>query len=355
MNRSFKRLASHVVRWVEQHYALFVCGMLGILVLNELWLFGPDLRQWDVLLVSGVITFVIGLRVALRIPHQAAATLTRLVDRGVLSLSPQQLTHVQEDLETRADAWAHRGGIFVGIALLIAFIVAFGQELVGHIDLTVVEVLGGYIVGRYLGRMACYGRLGWLLQRQNIILKVQPGHIDGVAGLKPVGDFYFAQAMVIAIPALYLAVWWFIIPLIGQYRNWREPYLGLLVIVLTVEVLAFLLPLWSFHEAMHAQKALLLGDADKLSRAIATAQTALSAAQADQERTALKNRIADMTEQYWAIEQLPTWPVAPAVRRRFTFNNLALFLPIISQSIRVSGVWQTILEDLQRILTGLST
>src|SRR5262249_9844502 len=348
-------LASRCLRWVERHYALFACAMLAILVLNEVWLFGPNPRGWDILLVSGVITFVIGLRVALRIPYQADATLTRLVDRGVLALSPEQLKHTQEDLDTRAETWAHRGGVLVGIALLIAFIVAFGQELVEHINLAFLEVLGGYIAGRYRGRMACYGRLRALLQRQNIAVTVQPGHIDGVAGLKPLGDFYFAQAMVIAVPALYLAVWWFIIPLIGKYSYWREPYLGLLVIVLTVEVLAFLLPLWSFHEAMLAQKARLLGDADTLSRDIATTQMALRAAQSDQERTVLKNRIADMTEQYWAIEQLPTWPVDSRVRRRFTLNNLALFLPLISQSIHVSGIWQTILDDVQHILTGLST
>src|SRR5437762_7631603 len=119
MNRSFIRLAARCVRWLEQHYALFVGTLLGILILNEVWLFGPDLRGWDVLLVSGVITFVIGLRVALRIPHQAAATLTRLVDRGVLPLSPQELKSVQADLDTRTETWAQRGGVFVGVALLI--------------------------------------------------------------------------------------------------------------------------------------------------------------------------------------------------------------------------------------------
>src|SRR5213080_4470011 len=103
MNRSFIRFASRCVRWLERHYALFVCALLGILIINEVWLFGPDLRGWDVLLISGVITFVIGLRVALRIPHQANATLSRLVDRGVLPLSPEQLRNVQADLDTRAE------------------------------------------------------------------------------------------------------------------------------------------------------------------------------------------------------------------------------------------------------------
>jgi hypothetical protein len=150
-------------------------------------------------------------------------------------------------------------------------------------------------------------------------------------------------------------VWWFLIPVFGQYEQWREPYLGLLAVVLTIEVLAFLIPLWSFHQEMQDQKAKLLDEADKLSRAVDAVLVELAEAKTDQERTALKERLAQMTERYWAIEQMPTWPLDPRVRRRFTFNNLALFLPLISQSFHMTGAWQKVLEELQQILRNLST
>jgi len=216
-------------------------------------------------------------------------------------------------------------------------------------------VLGGYLAGRYLGRMAFYGTLGRLLRARNIRLKVQPGHPDGAAGLKPIGDLYFFQAMVIAIPALYLALWWFIIPTMGRYTVWRGPYLGLLAVVLTVEVLAFFAPLWSFHQEMQAQKSVLLNEADTLSGQMDAVQAELPEAKTDQERTALKERLSSMTDRYWAIERMPTWPVDARVRRRFTLNNVVLFLPLITQSIHLSGGWQKALEELQKILTSLST
>jgi hypothetical protein len=262
---------------------------------------------------------------------------------------------LKHSLESRAERWAHRGGLIVGAAILVAFGIAFGQAIVRHLQLAVIEALGGYIAGRYLGQMVCYGSLGPLLKQLHLPLTVQPGHPDEAAGLKPVGDLYFFQAMVVAIPALYLAVWWFLIPTFEQYTYWRAPYLGLLAVALTVELLAFLVPLSFFHQEMQAQKAKLLDEADKLGRAVSTVQAALTEAKTEQERNELKDRLSSMTERYWAIERMPTWPVDTKVRRRFTLNNLALFLPLLSQSIHVSGGWQKALEELQKILTQLSS
>jgi hypothetical protein len=355
MSRSFQAIVARLETWVQRHYVVFLCFVLGILALNEIWLFGLDLSQWDLLLISGAITFVVGLHFALRIPQKVDVALTRLVNRGVLQLTPETLANLKQDLSARAARWAHRGGVSVTIVVLLAFLIAFGPDIIQHLDLTLVEMLGGYIVGRYLGRMACYGQLGWLLRQRNIPLNVQPGHLDGAAGFKPVGDLYFFQAMVIAIPALYLAVWWFLIPAFDQYAQWREPYLGLLAVVLTVEVLAFLIPVWSFHQEMLDQKTRLLDEADRLSRAVDSGQAELTEAKTGQERSELKDRLAQMTERYSAIEQMPTWPVDPRVRRRFTFNNLALFLPLISRSFQVTGAWQKVLEELQQILKNIST
>jgi hypothetical protein len=218
--------------------------------------------------------------------------------------------------------------------------------------------MGGYVAGRYIGRAASFQDLGRLLRQEKIALIVQPGHLDGAAGFKPVGELFFFQAMVLAIPALFLAVWWLIIPaspeLNAHYAIWREPYLGLLAIVLLFEVAAFVMPMWSFHQEMANQKTELLKNADELSQRVATLQAALADATTDQERKQLKDRLADMTERYWALEQMPTWPLDVKTRRRFTINNLALVVPLVSQFFNVTGFWGNLLKDLPNIINKIN-
>jgi hypothetical protein len=84
-------------------------------------------------------------------------------------------------------------------------------------------------------------------------------------------------------------------------------------------------------------------------------QAELTEASTNQERDELKDRLSSLTERYWAIERMPTWPVDTKMRRRFTLNNAALLLPLLTQSIHLTGGWQKALEEIQRILTTLST
>jgi len=66
MPRFFQGIAARTETWLQRHYVIFLCVLLGLLLLNELWLFGLDLSQWDFLLISGSITFVVGLYFALQ-------------------------------------------------------------------------------------------------------------------------------------------------------------------------------------------------------------------------------------------------------------------------------------------------
>lgn len=352
LQSAFKGLEVRLARWLRHHF-LLALGLMSLnLLVNELNLFGTDLTRWDPMLISGGLIFVVGVRISLDIGPKGMETLTRLADRGVLNLNDEAADSFKHNLLAQAGRWAHRGGLFVGTAMMVAFLVAFGPKkiLSDQLLLTIIEVLFGYIVGRYLGRMALHGRLQKILKANTITLHVQLDHPDTVTGFKPLGDLYFFQAMVLAIPALYLAVWWFLIPLIGRYAVWRIPFLGLLVIVLTAEVLAFLIPIWSFHQGMVEQKKKLWPEADKLSQRVVAAQAVLANTETEHERKALKERIADMTKYYWAIENMPTWPVDTQIRRRFTLNNLFLFLPIISQVLNLPEIWQDIMDVTQDIL-----
>jgi hypothetical protein len=184
-------------RLVKKEWLLIwlLCFLLLIVCLLQVYLHRLNLRAWDSLLLSGVATFMLGIYLWLDIPQNLEKMLDRLLHRGALDISKEKLRALEETLHAKADQWADYASALVALATLLAFVIANNFTLPSdEVGLTTLEVIGGYIAGSYLGRMACYGGLGWLLQQQRISLKVQPGHLDGVAGLKPIGDFYFKQA-----------------------------------------------------------------------------------------------------------------------------------------------------------------
>ncbi len=360
MNNWFMRIFSHDLgHFLKKGWLLvcLLCFLLLLLCLGQVQSHGLNPSAWDLLLLSGVATFILGIYLWLDIPRNLETMLLRLLHRGTLDVSEEKLRAFEVTLHAKADRWAQYAGVLIALATLLAFVIAFKFPLPSNkILITTLEVIGAYIAGSFLGRMACYGALGWLLHQQQIPLKLQPGHLDGVAGLKPIGDFYFKQARVVAVPATFLAVWLLIIQLqlINRYSNWRAPYAGLLGIVLVFEVLTFLLPLWSFHQEMVLQKTRHLERADELSQEIDRVQLILTTEQDAQRRELLKDRLSSMTKQYWNIENLPTWPVAIQTRRLFTRNNLALVLPLILELLSNTDLgkspwWQTTVKAMEKI------
>jgi hypothetical protein len=339
-------------RWATRLEGVVLVGSGLVLVMTGLVSFrgeGGLSYRWDWLFLSGLLLFLIGALLARTLPRRLDGVLTRLADREVLVASPAELASLGAALAGRAGLLAHRAGLAVAVLLVLATLAAFGPADAAHrLVLVVVELATGYVAGRYLGQMVAYGSLGGVLLRLGIALRVHPGHLDGAAGLRPVGEFYFFQALLVSLPALFLAVWWVLIPLwpVGGYAQWREPYLALLVPAIVFEVLAFLTPMWSFHTQMVRQKQELLRHADALSAHIQTLQVRLAESAAGPPRGELRERLAAMAQMYSDIEHLPTWPVDTRTWRRFALNNLALVLPLISRAVGAESLAGRVLEQL---------
>lgn len=317
---------------------------------------GFSLSKWDLLLLSGLVLLTVGIWLSMHVPGKMNDTLTRLSNRGVLDTTGEKLKQFRITLESRTIVWGCAAGLIVGIAILVAFLGAFGRDEFSwaRISLTALEVFGGYIAGWYLGRMASYGRLGLLLKKGGIPVRLTPGHPDGVAGLKPIGNFYFFQAMVASIPAIYLGFWLIVMPFYpveSGYDRWKEPYLGLLPLALAFEILAFLVPIWFFHWEMQKQKSALQPEADSLGRNMMQLETELSELRNTQKYDLLKDHLSHMTKRYFDIENMPTWPVDIKTRRRFTRNNLLLFIPLINNLIGgKKGFLQALVKTLEEII-----
>jgi hypothetical protein len=210
-----------------QRFTIAIAGLtLALLWINAIWK-----GIWDWLLISGWFALITGLLLAHNVPDKLEHMLDRLANREALAVTPEQLHSFKQELETRVQKyWALGGASTVALAILVAFAFAFpGRQVYFKIPLILAEMLGGYIAGCYLGRMACYGTLGSWLKSAGIELRVIPGHPDSVGGLKPIGDLYFYQAMVVAIKTKRLfrlnnvAL---LLPLIAEYtglsKQWAE-------------------------------------------------------------------------------------------------------------------------------------
>jgi hypothetical protein len=316
--------------------------------------YGNAFVHWDWMLLSGLTTLTIGVQVARGARSRFDQSIGRLIDRGVLAFDGDTHTSFSLALDARAALWAQRSGFVVAVGIGAAFVLAFGIGVVlatERLFLMVLEMALGFAAGRYLGRMAAFGSLGWLLRGRDVRIVVRPGHIDGAAGLKPIGDYYLYQAALSGLPAVFLAVWLVLIPVwpSTRYDQWRDAYLGLLPLALAFEVLAFLVPMRVFHQEMVTQKHEQQRTADVRSREIADIQAELATCEDQQRRAGLKDQLAAKTQQYWDIESMPTWPVDLRTWRRFTFGNAALALPLISEYLGLGGFAKQLVETLQHV------
>lgn len=320
-----------IEQWVHKHFAATVVVAVVLVALNELSLFGSDLSRWDWLFVSGWLTFVVSWRMALGLPRHADNTIERLSRRQVLKGAG---TTLRDGLAASAETWSRVFALVTAVVVFVGFAVAFrASALTSHALFTVLASVAGFFVGRVFGRGIAIGLLGRKIERGDWTLRMQPGHIDGAAGLKPVGELYFRQAMVLAIPALFLATWWVLMPVVGKYEHWRDAYLGQLVFAVVIEIGVFVVPMVSFHRSMSREKRKLLEEVDEHSEKLKRLEHELPDITDDARRQSVAEQVALLRERYLRLEQMPTWPVDASIRRRFEVNNAVLLLPVVVKTL----------------------
>jgi hypothetical protein len=159
--------------------------------------YGFNLRGWDVLFVSALLTLVIGLELTTLTPMRLRGALQRLLDREVLREPAEAADRLENDLERAGDRWSFIGGWVVAAATLIAFLFWLKPPAPGHLSgyvalifalsfWVIFPAMAGFVVGRRIGRMVGYGRLLSMLNKRGAQLCVVPGHPDGAGGLEPI-------------------------------------------------------------------------------------------------------------------------------------------------------------------------
>ena len=351
-------------RWLTAHPIGAVALVTGATLLVE-WLVREGPTSWDWVWISGMMAVALGLPPAFRLLGFAGHAIDRLADRGVLTGPAEAL-----DQRTRrqAELLGRLCGPVFGLAVLAAFLTRVvgppptgsGVADVGnHVAEVILGCVAAFFVGRATGSGLAIAMLGRRIDAGPWALQVRPGHVDGAAGLKPVGDLFFRQAMIIAIPAV-----WLIIVLgfktvavvgadglsalqqvVGTGRGWGPWYFVLLLAAVALEVAAFIVPMVSFHRVMVGQKHELERTADQRSIPLHALEETLPTISDEAARRSAEDQISRMREHSVRIEQMPTWPIDASLRRRFTIRNALLLIPVVANAVGLtveSTDWSTL-------------
>ena len=331
---------------------LLVAATMALLVglaVHQLAMNGDDLDVWDHMFVSGSVATIIGLWLAKQLPDRFELMLSRLKDRRALLSGNASVSASEfQSLHASLRRLARRVSILVsvclgaGVGIVWAIVTVPGNSRAGPFDAyagPAFGAVGGALVGWALGYMLAAGLLARTLRSHRITLAVTPAHPDGAAGLKPLGDYYLYQALLLAFGAAYLAAWSLLILLdiTERYDYWLEPYLALLALVICLELATFALPLWSVHRLMAAQRRSRLARADKdLGSRVAGIHERLEGTLAPDERKQLTEQLEHLAASFREAESMPTWPLDQSLRRRLTLSNLLLVVPLVGQVVKLA-------------------
>lgn len=327
-------------RLLRRFYIPLGVVILIALVANELAKFGANLKNWDWLWVSTFSIWLVGTYLSLFLPDKLVETLTRLANRNVLN-GDGDFAKLLAVINSKARHSALIGAVVSVTAIVIAWALAYQYQFEGRVlSITLQAIIVAVPVGLAVGRLISYGRLSRRLGETGFTLTPDPNHFDGAAGLRPIGSFYFYQSGLLALPGAFLAVWWFLIPFFGdRYLGWRDPYVGLLFVIIICQLLAFILPMYSFHHLMLNHKSQLFREADELSRRSVRAQPDM----ATHERWITR---------YMAIESMVVWPFDIKIRRKFGLRNVLLLTPILTRALGGRRGIPDSLENILRIFSG---
>ena len=228
-----RELATNAFTHLRRNAALYPVAALTIWLCQRLffaWFVdGVDLITRDPMQVSGFATVIVGVWLSLGAERRFRGMVDRLVDRQALVIESGELMAFRQGVEHQVHATARRWAVLITSAIGFGYIFFYydvwswiwgADYWRGFLEFTAASLFAGYVAGGRLGRLVGYGAIGRFLERRQTIVIAEPGHPDGAAGLRPYGDYFFFQAMLVSLPILWLGLWWVFIPDFPGYHEW---------------------------------------------------------------------------------------------------------------------------------------
>lgn len=192
-------------------------------------------------------------------------------------------------------------------------------------------VFSGLVAGAFFGRLVTYGSAAAVLASPDTELNIRPGHFDGANGFKPVGDFYLYQAVLTAIPLLWLSGWALALPWYHRAQCYALPIdpaytlrvswqlYGQWLVIACFTYIGFVRPVLELRSRLKRARAELLAKrVPEIESEIARLKHALAETPDENRRAAIEVTINDLARERWSIGNMRCWPMDKA-----TFNKYA--------------------------------
>lgn len=329
---------------------------------------GLSVQCWNWMYYTGVATFSIAVALAIGLPRRLDDTVEALRNNNTLVLTAEELSVINARMSHDARPWRLWCAILIFLVVfggwiwasyteiaradlgwsqirqyreqlgLSAVVVAFG--LVGLIIL----IMGvcGFYAGAFFGTAAAHGNFASVLAGEEIRLRIRPDHFDGASGLKPIGDLYLYQAFLTALPLLWFAGWWLVIPIYEphgciapDYSAWRSPFVVQWLVTLTFTYLGFVRPILKLRRrVLREQMRMQNEEVPRIKNEIRRLQQEFLQDNLSQdERQSINDRIDRHASYVWNVRQMSSWPMDSRTQRRYF--SIQAFVSVVPPLVEV--------------------
>jgi hypothetical protein len=324
-------------------------GLITLYLGYQIWLnyqyFGMQWTCWDFMLISGFLAFIMAVWLAADLSRRLNRAIDQLRLNNVLVVDDAGVALLKQEMSVRGTAVQVWSGILITLVIFGSYLLVFGPvtirawnawqsgqypqastTLIQIGTFTLVSAIGAALAGLLFGRLTHYGRLAGVLSKDEKYLRIIPGHADGACGLKPIGDYYLYQALVFAVPIIWLSAWWaWIIPnykdmlctLTGQphqlFATWQGPYFLQWLVVLVYFYMGFVWPFIALRRRIkRARASFNANEATRLQADIFALQNELSdptESEVKQDQNAIMPLLDAKSRELWAIRNMSSWPM----------------------------------------------
>jgi hypothetical protein len=209
----------------------------------------------------------------------------------------------------------------------------------------IAEALLGFALGLVLWRMLVVARKVSDVGRR-FDLELQLNHPDRCGGFRPLGDLCLWNALLVTVPAIFLATWVVLAPGIPRYGTTyvglHTAFLGVLAVLAPV---TFLAPLWTIHQTMVREGARLRVEVEQLGQQINSRSRSLlerSDEMTPDEIAALAKDVEVRQASYKTSEKIPTWPIDLGLAFKFGTSQI---IPLLS----LTGLSKPVVDTIDRL------
>ena len=332
-------------------------------VRSSILTYGTDVRCWNLPNITVTFALIPALYLARQIDARMRSALHELWLQGTLPNTADPGPTLQERILKGS---THRE-IFSALLMMLVMIVSYAwsapslrlavatisdplasAEMKRVILLSLfwpiaVGVLSGLVAGAFFGRLATYGSAAAVLASPDTTLNIRPGHFDGANGFRPVGDFYLYQAVLTAIPLLWLSGWALATPWYHGSQCYAHPIdpaytlrvslqcYGQWLVVACFTYVGFVRPVLKLRARLKRTRAELLAKrVPEIESEIVRLKTTLAGTPEEKARTSIEARIHDLAREHWAIRTMSCWPMDKATFSKYApLEILSNVVPIL--------------------------